>query len=186
MVNRRLTFSLLPALLVIAALGAPSVASSSTRCANADLVPTATNLTQVSRATVCLVNVERKLRQRKALRTSEQLERAARTFSVKMVSEGFFAHVSPGGSTLTTRVRGGTSYLRGARTWALAENLGWGTGELSTPRHTVRAWMESPGHRVNVLSPRYGHIGVGVTAGSPTSLDGRSAATYTADFGSRT
>lgn len=185
MVSRRLTFSLLPALLVIAALGAPPVASSSTRCANADLVPTAENLKQVSRATVCLVNVERKLRHRKALRTNKQLELAAQTFSSRMVSEGFFAHVGPEGSTLKTRVRRGTSYLRGARTWTLAENLGWGTGKLSTPRHTVRGWMKSRGHRVNVLSRRYRHIGVGVTAGSPTSLGGRSAATYTANFGSR-
>ncbi len=183
--TRTLRLSLLPALLVIAALGAPSVASASTRCANANLVPTSKNLKKVSRATVCLVNVERKRRGRKALRAHKQLERAARMFSTEMVSDSFFGHVSPRGTTLKSRVRRNTSYLRGVRTWALGENLGWGSGKLATPRRTVRNWMKSRGHRANMLNRRYRHIGVGVAAGAPLSTSGRAAATYTAEFGRR-
>ena len=114
-----------------------------------------------------------------------QLRRSAQNFSQAMVRENFFAHVSPGGSTLLSRVRGGTGYLSGAGDFALGENIGWGCGDLATPRQTVRNWMKSPPHRVNMLNPRYRQVGVGVAIGAPLDDHGLPAATYTTDFGQR-
>jgi uncharacterized protein YkwD len=65
--------------------------------------------------------------------------------------------------------------------WALGENLAWGTGSLATPRSIMKAWMDSPGHRANVVKRAYREIGIGVVTGVPSDRD--SGATYTTDFG---
>ena len=45
--------------------------------------------------------------------------------------------------------------------------------------------MESSGHRANILSSQFRHIGIGVARGAPASGVGGPAGTYTTDFGSR-
>ena len=102
-----------------------------------------------------------------------------------MVSDRFFDHVAPGGSTMLGRVRA-TSYLRGARGWALGENLAWGTGSLATPAKTVDAWMNSAGHRRNILDRSFKEIGIGVSLGAPVEVSAAQvAATYATEFGAR-
>jgi Cysteine-rich secretory protein family len=64
----------------------------------------------------------------------------------------------------------------------LGENLAWGTGALATPGSIMQAWMNSPGHRENVLNPDYREVGVGVVAGNPAAADGLGA-TYATEFG---
>jgi uncharacterized protein YkwD len=103
-----------------------------------------------------------------------------------MVRENFFDHVSPGGSTLLSRVRRGTRYLRGVRNFTLGENIAWGSGDYATPAETVKGWMESAGHRANILNRGFRHIGVGVMLGAPADDQGMPSATYTTDFGHRT
>ena len=66
----------------------------------------------------------------------------------------------------------------------IGENLAWGSGERSTPRSIVRAWMNSAGHRHNILNGRFREIGIGVVDSSPVSTANRGA-TYTTTFGSR-
>ena len=186
--NTRPTYvSLVIAVLAFAALAIPNVASASrSTCANADLTPTRSNGVALRKATFCLINVERRKRGLKALRSSLQLRHAARSYSRSMVRGRFFDHVSPGGSTLTTRVRRGTRYLAGAASYGLAENIAYGCGHLATPRETVKSWMDSSGHRASILSRRYRHVGIGVAFGAPTSDPlGGPAATYTTDFGYR-
>ncbi|MFP5380315.1 MAG: CAP domain-containing protein, partial [Vicinamibacteria bacterium] len=108
----------------------------------------------VKRATLCLLNPERAQRRLGRLSSEGQLATAARRYSAVMVRQGFFDHVGPGGSTLVSRVRG-TRYLTGSvRRWWLGENLAWGAGEMATPRAIVRGWMNSDGHRRNVLDRR--------------------------------
>ena len=68
-------------------------------------------------------------------------------------------------------------YIPSGRAWAVGENLAWGTGPLGTPAAIVRAWMNSPGHRANILDPRFRQIGLGIVAGNPAGR-GRSGATY--------
>jgi hypothetical protein len=97
-----------------------------------------------------------------------------------MVSQGFFAHESPDGGTLVDRLTA-VGYLGGDAAWVVGENIGWGQASLATPRSMVDAWMNSPGHRENLLSADYGQVGLGLALGTPT--DRTWGATYTTDFG---
>ena len=51
-----------------------------------------------------------------------------------------------------------------------------------SPRTMVRLWMNSPGHRANILQPGFRRLGVGVAAGAPQPVNG-AAATYVTNFG---
>ena len=97
-----------------------------------------------------------------------------------MVAQRFFDHQSPAGQDVVDRARD-AGYVKPRRTWTVAENLAWGSGTLATPRSIVRQWMQSPGHRANVVKRAYREIGVGVVTGVPS--DRGAGATYTADFG---
>ncbi|MEA2218547.1 MAG: hypothetical protein QOJ35_1173 [Solirubrobacteraceae bacterium] len=184
MLLRTLRRGLVPVFIVSAAIAMP-VSTPASTCAGADLEPSTSNTPQLREATLCLLNSERTTRGLTPLASSPHLAKAAQKYSLSMVRERFFDHVSPGGSTLLSRVRRGTSYLRGARTYALGENIAWGSGELATPDETVKAWMDSAGHRHNILNPRFRHIGIGVAIGAPEDGQGMPAATYTTDFGFR-
>jgi uncharacterized protein YkwD len=72
-------------------------------------------------------------------------------------------------------------YMR-ARQWRAGENLAWGTGEYGTVRSIFRAWLESPGHRENILGS-YGQIGIGLEVGTLDSYS--SAHVWTQHFGWR-
>jgi Cysteine-rich secretory protein family len=115
------------------------------------------------------------------LTESQELMRAAAAYSQRMVAEAFFGHDSPDGGTLVDRLRA-VGYLGGAP-WAVGENIAWGQGSLSTPRAMVAAWMNSAGHRENVLGADYREIGLGIALGAPPSPEW--GATYTTDFGWR-
>ena len=186
MSSRTVRRLLLPALVTLLTLVAPSAASAAPSCANANLQPTSDNLPVIRDATLCLLNAERTSRGMKKLKSSPQLRRSAQRFSAMMVQQSFFDHVSPGGSTLLSRVRRGTDYLTGALNYALGENIAWGSGHYATPAQTVVGWMNSSGHRKNILNRRFRHIGIGIAIGAPADAGGMPAATYTTDFGYRT
>jgi uncharacterized protein YkwD len=99
-----------------------------------------------------------------------------------MVAEHFSAHVSPGGSTVESRLKK-TAYLGGfAGEWVVGENLGDGEDPRSTPRELMLAWMASAVHRRHILDGAYRDIGVGVVRGTPARDDGPGA-TYCVEFG---
>jgi uncharacterized protein YkwD len=175
-----------PAALACVALALPAAASAAAPCADAGVIPTAANLASAKQATLCLLNAERTARGLSRLTSNAQLGKAAQGYSANMVRQQFFDHTSPAGVSLNTRVRRGTTYLRGnLRSWSLGENIGWGSGELATPTRIVRSWMASSGHRRNILDRGFRHIGIGVASGAPDDVVVPSAATYTTDFGSR-
>lgn len=164
----------------------PASGSSGDVCQDARIVPNKDNSARVRRATLCLLNAERASNGLRPLRASGELRKAATAYSRTMVRKRFFDHVGPDGSTMISRIRQGTGYLgRGVRDWALGENIGWGQGALSTPQAMVRMWMDSPGHRDNILNERFRHVGIGVATGAPASIGRARAATYTTDFGYR-
>jgi uncharacterized protein YkwD len=155
------------------------------RCADGDAMPGLVPDQTIQAATLCLMNAERAARGVRALHADADLARVARGYANQMVRQGFFAHTSPAGSTMLSRIRS-TRYLRDVRSWSVGENLAWGTGPLATPRATVRAWMDSPGHRRNLLDRSFADVGIGVVAGAPTRLDpGEAGGTYVTDFGRR-
>jgi uncharacterized protein YkwD len=167
------------------AAAAPAAATAAP-CPGADQLPRPASLREARVATLCLLNEVRVHHGLRPLHESPRLRRAAERYSRSMVAHSFFDHVSPGGSTLMSRVRA-TSYLRPNSAWMLGENIAWGTGRLATPAQTVDAWMHSAGHRRNILTPRFREIGIGIVVGAPVRAvaAGQAAATYTTDFGSR-
>jgi uncharacterized protein YkwD len=158
------------------------VARAAAACANADLRPTRENVRQVRAAVLCLHNELREAQGLPRLRDNVKLRRAARSHAEDMVASRFFAHTTPGGVSMTDRIRR-AGYMRSAGYWSIGENLAWGTGSFGTPRGAVQAWMNSTGHRANLLNPRFRHAGVGVAIGTPSS--GGGGATFTVDFGVR-
>jgi uncharacterized protein YkwD len=149
-------------------------------CANADLMPAPGNEGQVRAAILCLHNQIRAGRGLPLLRENAKLRRAAAGHSADMVTRSFFDHTTPGGSTFVQRIFA-ARYASRRVAWSLGENLAWGTGTLATPREIMKAWMNSPGHRANVVKRSYREIGIGVVIGTPSA--GNDGATYTADFG---
>ncbi len=186
MVRSRLLIAIASALCAAAmVLPATGGAASTSTCANADVTPSPSNMPVVRDAILCLLNAQRSTHGELALHNNSSLGHAAGNYSLAMVREGFFDHVSPAGSTLMSRVHR-TTYLNGVRGWALAENIAYGTGGDSTPQAIVKMWMHSAGHRENILNARYRDIGIGAALGAPVQVRGAStAATYTTDFGQR-
>lgn len=177
---------LVPVVAAALALAVPGTApAAETPCPDGSLKPSPTTMDRVSDSVVCLLNKERTKRGLSALREHPTLDRVATIYSRLMVRETFFSHESPGGSTMVGRVRR-TSYLKGTRGWSLGENIAWATGSLATPANTVRAWMNSAGHRANILNRGFEEIGIGVAYGAPVQISAsQTAATYTTNFGRR-
>ena len=169
------------AVLVVAALAAPSAALAGD-CQGADARPAADNLPQIAQTTLCLLNAERAAKGLSAVSEQPQLTTASTAYSALMVSEQFFAHVSPEGSELTDRLTG-VGYLGNPGSWIVGENIAWGESYLATPGSIVKAWMNSPPHRANILNGDYSDIGLGIAVGTPASSN--PGATYTTDFGHR-
>jgi uncharacterized protein YkwD len=119
------------------------------------------------------------------LRSSSRLEAAAEHHSRQMAARGFFDHDSADGSAFWKRVE---RYYpsRGASYWSVGENLAYGSPHLSAAG-AVRAWMQSPGHRANVLSSTWREVGVAAVQddSAPGVYGGRRTTIVTADFGVR-
>ena len=142
-------------------------------------------LSAVETSLLAQVNSVRRSRGLRVLRISRGLSSAAAYHSRQMVQHGFFEHESRGGGPFWKRVE--RFYGSGGfRAWEVGENLAYGSPDLS-PAATVRMWMNSPGHRENLLSRRWREIGLGVLhVGSAGGEFGGSPVTVvTADFGYR-
>lgn len=82
-----------------------------------------------------------------------ELSRVARFKSLDMSNYNYFSHTSPTyGSPFDMMKNFGISYRYAA------ENIAKGQ---STPQKVVNAWMNSPGHKANILNPKFTKIGVG-------------------------
>jgi uncharacterized protein YkwD len=119
---------------------------------------------------VALTNVQRKAHGCRALRNDSRLAKAARAHSTDMVKQRFFSHTGSGGSTFAAR-EATAGYPRQS---ASGENIAWG---FRTPRDVVTGWMNSPGHRANILNCGSAAVGVGL------AHTAAGAAYWTQDFG---
>jgi len=172
------------ALAVALTAGVPATASAGERCDGADLRGGQASYQKLGRATLCLVNRERRRRGLRRLRANRRLSLAARRHARDMVRHAYFTHDSRSGADFSSRIaRAG--YFRGARGWEAGENIAWGAGTSGSPRDVVRSWMESRSHRANILWRGFRDVGVGITPGAPVAVDYSSAATYVHDFGVR-
>ena len=172
----------LAALAMAAPAHAVSTGTAVSACPSAASTPSSGSVEQAERTTLCLVNLERTSRGLRRLRDNGRLERAATRHSRDMVRRDFFSHTSLGGASMVDRIKD-TGYLGRANGYSLGENIAWGTGSLGSPLKIVQGWMRSPGHRQNMLNPRFEELGVGIAPGAPGGHSG--GATYTTDFGAR-
>lgn len=126
---------------------------------------------------VALINKERANAGLSALSTNSSLTSAARGHSSDMANSNFFGHTGSNGSDLASRLSAaGYAYTAGA------ENIYAGQGSnLNNPYAAVSAWMDSDGHRANMLNGIYTEIGVGYWCNSNSKYEGY----FTADFGDR-
>lgn len=184
MTMRPRTTTLIIATALAAGLSTASPAAAASGCADASAAPGTVSPAAIKAATLCLLNEERATAGLRPLTEHRKLEQAASRFSQEMVTKRFFDHVSPSGSTLTSRVKK-VRYTKGARSWSIGENIAWGTGGKATPAAIVQAWMESPGHKRNILDGKFREIGIGVVSGAPVATASSVGATYTTDFGYR-
>ena len=91
-----------------------------------------------------------------ALKANWELSRVARYKSQDMADNRYFSHTSPTYGTPFEMIRAfGLSYR------TAGENIAYGQ---ATPQAVVTAWMNSSGHRANILSSSYTQIGVGYAA----------------------
>ncbi len=103
-----------------------------------------------------LVNIERAKMGLNALTIDMELSKVARLKSQDMKDNNYFGHTSPTfGSPSNMLKQFGISYK------AAGENIARGQ---TTPEMVVASWMNSSGHRANILSANYTHIGVGYVA----------------------
>ena len=168
--------------LTLAVLGTSTLnTASAAGCTGSQAQPTPASRSAVNRTTVCLINAERRRRGLRSVLLNAKLSAAARLHSRDMVDRQYFSHTEPDGSTLVSRVRA-AGYLDGASRWKVGEILAWGSGAYASPRAIVRAWMRSPGHREQLLTPDYRDIGIGLNARAPVVVPA-AGATYTVDFG---
>lgn len=100
-----------------------------------------------------LTNAERAKEGLKPLAIDMPLMNSAEEKSADMAKNGYFDHNSPTlGSPFDQMKANGISYR------SAGENIAKGQ---QTPQEVVKAWMESPGHRANIMKPEFTHIGIG-------------------------
>lgn len=116
------------------------------------------------RAVVQLTNTQRRDAGCPPVTWDGKLARAATSQAWDMIRRDYFEHVSPDGSRPIDRAKA-AGFIGG-----VGENLAVG---YATPPDVVVAWMESPGHRANILNCQFTRIGVSYVNGVITSKNAR-------------
>jgi uncharacterized protein YkwD len=136
---------------------ASSAAPQSSKPAATSVPSGENNLLQVARQVIVLVNQERSKQGLPALRENTQLMESALVRSQEIVTK--FAHERPNGEQ-------GYQLAFRAGFNTVGENIAYG---YSSAEQVMEGWMNSPGHRANILNAGFLEIGVGCYRGS----DGR-------------
>lgn len=116
-----------------------------------------TGVTSYEQEVIRLVNEIRKENGLKTLTYDWELSRVARYKSQDMKDNRYFSHNSPVYGTPFQMIRNFGISFRSA-----GENIAKG---YATPQAVVNGWMNSSGHRANILNASYTHIGVGYVSG---------------------
>jgi len=116
--------------------------------------PSLTENNKIEKEVVTLVNQERSKQGLAPLKENVQLSNVARTKSKDMVDKNYFSHTSPTyGSPFDMMKQFGITYT------AAGENIAMGQQSAAS---VMSSWMNSPGHRANILSKNFTEIGVGL------------------------
>lgn len=125
-------------------------------------IPNATPLKSIENEIIRLVNLQRSYNGLQPLASNWQASRVARYKCNDMISNNYFAHISPVyGSPFKMMESFGLKFSAGA------ENIAYGQ---RTAQEVMNTWMNSAGHKANILSKSYTQIGVGVAKKSNGTL----------------
>ncbi len=151
-------------------VGVSDVISANPQIANPNLiypnqivkVPNLAEVKTVENQVVTMVNSERTKVGLSPLKLNWQLSRVARYKSQDMIDKGYFSHQSPTyGSPFDMIKAFGIKYM------AAGENIAYGQ---RTATEVMTSWMNSAGHKANILSRNYSEIGVGLAKKSDGTL----------------
>lgn len=130
---------------------------------------------------VCLTNYARTQSGLPALLANTTLDAAGDAKLAADVSCSEFSH-TPCGNPFQTVF---ANYLAGATGYAVGENIAWGTGSYGAARATMNSWLQSPGHRANILNGTFTEVGIGYLPNQ--TFQGYGGATlWSQEFGTRT
>ena len=117
-----------------------------------------------------------------------RLQEAARGHSRDMVLNDYFSHdTKRNGERYDQRLKRFGYKTSGYRYYSTGENIAYGMGLSGEPAQIMDSWMNSDGHRRNILNSKFREVGIGVYTGT-YSTGGRSydeTSMYTLDFGVR-
>jgi uncharacterized YkwD family protein len=114
---------------------------------------TPSGLTADEERAVALMNADRAANGLPALKVNLKLTGLARNYAQDMINRKFFSHYDPEGSSPFDRMQQyGISYRYAGENLAINSSVA----------AAERAFMNSPGHRANILNPNYTQIGLGV------------------------
>lgn len=147
--------SLIPALAMILMVLLPQGALAEPSAAPAD------SSSQLMRV-LELTNAQRVAAGLLPLRWNQALSSAAAAHAGDMAARGYFAHNSPEGVTPTDRAKGAGYEAYGWGGHYVGENLARG---YASSEDAFRGWMESPGHRANILNGKYREMGAALVTG---------------------
>ncbi|WP_435367750.1 CAP domain-containing protein [Metabacillus litoralis] len=120
-------------------------------------IPQLNEIKLIEKQVITLTNLERKYAGLPPLKINWELSRVARYKSKDMKELNYFSHDSPTYGSPFTMINNFKIPFRTA-----AENLAAGQ---RTPKEVVNAWMNSQGHRANILKKEVSEIGVGYVNG---------------------
>jgi uncharacterized protein YkwD len=135
---------------LLLALAVPSSAGAAVKVTDAD---------KLERAVLERINTVRKDKGLRALASRPRLKNAATQHVKNMAVKGYFDHSWSDGTPYGRWIRRfwpGPGY----HGWSVGENLYW-EGPTTTAKRVVTAWMNSPGHRKNMLTRGWRYMGVG-------------------------
>lgn len=113
-----------------------------------------------------LVNKERRKYSLESLEWDSNLADLARSYSKKMAQEHFFSHYDSRGNSVVDRAKA----MRIKKWQKIGENLFMCEGYEKYSYTAVKGWMNSPGHRQNILDENYNQTGIGIAKASDGTI----------------
>ena len=121
-------------------------------------IPAGTGTLLDSKGIIADTNQQRALNGVASVTESNQLDASALVKAKDILAREYFEHTAPDGKTVSDLVgEQGYTYIK------IGENLA--LGDFTSDQDVVTAWMNSPGHRANILDPEFQQMGVGVAYG---------------------
>ncbi len=111
------------------------------------------------------------------------LTKAARAHSQERLDKDYFSHYSYNGEAFGARLKRFGYTPAGYSYYTVGENVAWGSGSYGSPDGIFKGWMNSTGHKANILNKNFKQIGIRARTGTYKSYAG--ATMYTVDFGTR-